>query len=214
MKNKSSFKKKIKEMKQNDKGKAILKLIRWIIFFLFIMIFCIISSIITKNRPIEKENNKKPVINNPIKKEENNTKDLKDYLTLLSDSNINYTYKINSSNLVYTFKGTVTNNIEEGYKESASNIIKYYIVEDEIYQEVLDNRIPISNLYEDLNQDYLNVKKLVSHLSNLNFTKIDDTYKATNNNLNYEINIKNEEINNIIIIGNDLEYILSYEVQK
>lgn len=208
----SAFKKKIKEMKQNSKGKAILRLIKWGIFFLFIMIFCFISSIVTKNRPLEKDNIKAPVIDNPTKKEDNETKNLNYYLTKLNNSNISYTYKIKINNESYTFKGTKKDTIEEGYKESSSGIIKYYILDDKTYQDVLGEHILISNLYENLEEEYLNFNKLINHLLTLSFTKTDTIFSALNNNMNYVINIENDEIKTIIITGDNLEYSLNYEV--
>jgi len=198
-------------MKKNSKGKAILKLIRWSIFFLIIIIFCIISSIITSNRPLEKENINKPTVENPIKKEDN-LKDLNYYLTKIKESNISYIYKIKNENESYTFKGAKNSNIEEGYKESNNGIIKYHIENDMIYQDIMGERNLITNLYEDLEENYLNITKLINILLPLNFTQNETNYSYNDNNLNYQIIVTNDFISNIKITKNNTEYILNYEV--
>ena len=57
MKNKkeSELKQKIKELKKTNKGKAILRLIKWCIFFVILFIFLAIASLMSpKNNSIKK----------------------------------------------------------------------------------------------------------------------------------------------------------------
>ena len=134
MKNKkeSALKQKIKELKKTNKGKAILRLIKWCVFFVILFIFLAIASLMSpKNNSIKKPNNE---INKPqeeIPKDNWNEETLtietiNEYQEKLNND-YDYKYEISINKEKYIFSGTKTNNINKGYKESSTGIIKYSI---------------------------------------------------------------------------------------
>lgn len=194
----STLKKKIKEMKKTPKGVAILKLIGWGIFFFVIFVFCMIASLINPPKKIENEK----IDNPPTNQEEQNTVIDKEqeYIRLLENlktSNYDYEYKITINEETYIFNGSKENNIEKGYKESSIGIIKYYIDETGIYEELTTNKTPITNLYENISVSYLNLDYIISNLKDKVFINIETadfsypTYYVKDEKNIYYISYKN-----------------------
>lgn len=216
-KNESSLKKKINEMKKTSKGSAILKLIGWIVFFFALLIFCGISSIITKNMPESKKNSttntpiNKP-IDNPTKP--SNTKSIKDYFQKLLNNDYSYNFEITSHDVKYIFKGTKENNIDTGYKETPNGIIKHSIENENTYEELVDSKVPITNLYENLEPKILNISTLIEVLNNLTFEKNDSTFKSKDIVNDYIITVNENNIVNIFITSADYEYNLNFDIKE
>lgn len=213
-KNESALKKKIKEMKKTSKGNAILKLIGWVIFFIGLFIFCVIASLITKNRPLENKpitEAPKPEVKEPINDTPSESNTFNDLIKNLKNSNYTYNYEITSNGIKYVFKGTRKDNTEDGYKESSNGIVKYHIENGYIYEELMDNRVLIDTLYENLESKFLNISSLVETLDELNIEiSAEDTYKATDEKNNYIISISNNFIENIVITSSSYEYNLNF----
>ena len=74
IKKESALKKKIKELKKTSRGKAILRLIKWCIFFLVLFIFLAIASLTQPKNNIHKPNLNEPQepSNVPSKEETDN----------------------------------------------------------------------------------------------------------------------------------------------
>lgn len=215
-KSESSLKKKIKEMKKTSKGNAILKLIGWAIFFFALLIFCGISSIITKNMSKPTESIKDTPINKPIENptKPTNTKNIKDYLLKLSTGDYSYSFEITSHDVKYIFKGTKENNIDTGYKETASGIIKYSIENGSTYQELVDSKVLITNLYENLEPKILNISTLIEILNNLTFEKNESVFKSKDIINDYLITVNENNIENILITSVDYEYNLNFDIKE
>ncbi len=214
MKKESSLKKKINELKKTEKGKAILKLIRWGIFFFVLFAFLIIASFFSSktsnNNPVSE---KKEVIDNVY---------INKLLDTLSHDEYQYDIEIKKAEEVISFQGTKTSKINEGYKETSDGIIKYYIDDTGIYQKTSNENIPILNLYESLNEEYLIQDNLIKNLKSLNFIRNDNCGEAcaimesNDNNIIYTINLKkgivsdDNLIEEIKIEGNDVSYTFKY----
>lgn len=170
IKKESALKKKIKEMKKTTKGTAILKLIGWGIFFFIIFVFWVIASFTYSPSKME---NAKPDNNITDQEEQKPIIDKeKEYIKLLEDlerSNYDYKYEITINDSKYIYNGKKENNIEQGYKESNNGIIKYYIDDTGIYEETTTNKIPITNLYENIEEDNLNINKIIEILQDKTF---------------------------------------------
>ncbi len=173
----NKLKTKINELKSTSKGLAILKLIRWGIFFAILFIFLIISAFIKPPANPNNSNNNanlnsppnespnEPQVNSVLSKET-----FKQIKTTFLNGSYDYKYEIMVGTNQYLFTGTKTLTSETGYKENNSEIIKYYIDETGTYVVKLTDKEPISNLYEGLNTNYMNLNTLLSEYETKEFT--------------------------------------------
>jgi len=184
IKEESTLKKTIKELKKTSRGKAILRLIKWCIFFIILFIFLAIMAVITpKNNNITKPNTdletKKPEPENPLN-------DLEEILSIKTLNNTynslkeyDYNYEVFINNSKYIFKGTKNKINNTGYKESPEGIIKYVIDESGIYNETTSGKTPITNLYDGLNEEYFNLEWVFNILKMVEL-KINYDHNCTN----------------------------------
>ena len=224
MKNKkeSALKQKIKELKKTNKGKAILRLIKWCIFFVILFIFLAIASLMSpKNTSIKKPNNE---INKPqeeIPKDNWNEETLtietiNEYQEKLNND-YDYKYEISINKEKYIFSGTKTNNINKGYKESNTGIIKYSIDSTGTYMETTTEKILINNLYEGIEENYLNPIYVLNIIKELEITRdkecdcIEPVYKSNDSKNIYRITTSNQNITGIDITALDFSYIYNLD---
>lgn len=217
----SKLKSKIEELKKTPRGTAILKLIYWGIFFAFVFLVLIITSFInskyipTTPKPDSNNSNQSPEVTPKI--------DL--ILSTLTKTNLqnqiingsyNYKYEITIQDTKYIFNGTKNQDIDRGYKETQDKVVKYYLDSTGIYEEKLNEKIPLPNLYENLDLNYLDKNLLFSTIQNLEFSLISSTdtliYQATNSNI-WEIAILHDTLKYIKITSqtpNEYTYYLEF----
>lgn len=227
MKNKkeSALKQKIKELKKTNKGKAILRLIKWCVFFVILFIFLAIASLMSpKNTSIKKPNNE---INKPqeeIPKDNWNEETLtietiNEYQEKLNND-YDYKYEISINKEKYIFSGTKTNNINKGYKESSTGIIKYSIDSTGTYMETTTEKTLINNLYEGIEENYLNPIYILNIIKELEITRdrecncIEPVYKANDSKNIYRITTSNQNITGINITALDFSYIYNLDFKN
>jgi hypothetical protein len=225
LKKESALKQKIKELKKTNKGKAILRLIKWCIFFVILFIFLAIASLMSpKNTSIKKPNNE---INKPqeeIPKDNWNEETLtietiNEYQEKLNND-YDYKYEISINKEKYIFSGTKTNNINKGYKESNTGIIKYSIDSTGTYMETTTEKTLINNLYEGIEENYLNPIYILNIIKELEITRdkecdcIEPVYKANDSKNIYRITTSNQNITGIDITALDFSYIYNLDFKN
>lgn len=221
VKKESALRKKINELKKTSKGKAILRLVKWCIFFVILFIFLIVSSTITpKNitKPNINNETKEPNVDNKVENDNNwnsetlSIETLNKYQEKLSNI-YDYNYEVTINNTKYIFSGTKTPTENTGYKENSAGIIKYLIDNTGTYMVTTDNKIPIDNLYEGIEENNLNPIYILNILKELEIVRdkecdcIDEVYKANDSKNIYRINTMNEEITRISITALDFSYL-------
>ncbi|MCM1053410.1 MAG: hypothetical protein NC483_05505 [Ruminococcus sp.] len=213
-KNEKGLKNKINELKKTTKGQAILKLFRWLIFFIALFIFILIASLISGKEP---QNNNQP-INNPqdeIKDNDvldNNINDDNPNSNILTEAkiqelinnlkeNFNYKIEIKINNDIYLFDGHKNREGDNGYKETKDGIIKYIIDSTGIYSENLIGREPITNLYEGLNEQYMNWDNFFKFI-NMEYVLVEkNVYHMASEVTDIYLTIQDNNITNIKIIS-------------
>lgn len=196
-KKESALKKGIKELKKTSRGKAILRLIKWFIFFIVLFIFIAISSTLTP-----KKNDLKPKEDLPLKEEEQNNK-----LDFNFKSSYSYKYEVNVKGEKYLFTGFKEGVTDEGYKESKEGILKYLIDDTGIYNVNGEEKSLIDNLYEGIDFNYLDPVYILTIIRNLEFITEDNMYKASDKKNDYVITVNNKEITNISVKALDFSYV-------
>ena len=191
---------------QTERGKSLIKLGLWLIFILAIIIFTY------TNKNDETVNNENKEI------EEKETYEFKKYdemIDSLLNSNYEFNYDIVIDDNNYLFNGTKCNNEVLGYKESNMGIVKYYI-SDNTYQVILKDLVPIENLYENIDTNYLDLNILFNNLNEYlyNIEKNEDTRVITYKKEGYQVKVTTnlDNVTNINIVVDNNTYNLSYNV--
>lgn len=191
---------------QTERGKAIVKLGLWLVFILALIIFALVNK---NDNTIIKENEETE------EKEVYEFKKYDEMIESLLDSNYEFNYDIVINDTNYLFNGTKCNNEVLGYKESNMGIIKYYI-SDNTYQVVLKELVPIENLYENIDINYLDLNILFNNLNEYlyNIEKNDNKRTITYKKDGYQVEVITnlDNITNINITVDNNTYNLSYNV--
>ena len=208
------MKEKINKLKENKKGQAILKLFKWLVFFFCIFIFLIICAIINgSSNHLKTPTNTSSVGSSVLSKNAANT-----LFQKMRSKVFNYRIKIKSGGNYYQFTGKKDLNEDIGYKESTAGIRKYAITNDGIFEDNINGRLPITNLYENLKAEYFIWYELFSYLGNMEYVLMknqsnNDTYiyNMATETVNFTITIKNKLVTNIKISSLENEEYNNYE---
>lgn len=221
MKKENGLLKKRKELKETAKGRAILKLIYWCIFFFILFSFLIIMSFFAKEmdnnitlpetKPIPEEIEKptEPVVESIL-----SSKTIDNIANTLNNKNYNYDYIITKGEEKYIYHGSKKESEDTGYKESPTGIIKYYIDSTGVYTETTSGKTLIDNLYEDFTLDK-NI--IINELRGVTFTRntecdcINYIYEGANDIKTYELELDhNNTIVRLSIDDTLVKYDLSF----
>lgn len=193
------FKERFKLAWQNPRQKAAIKLGLYLLFIIGVCILLGIGSSLKNNDipPQEKELTYEEKINK------------------LALANFGYRYTIKSNDLlVATYTGVNLESKTLGYKETNLEMIRYY-VNDKTYKVILGNIEEITNLYTDIDENYINITYLTYLLKSLNKTNQYDNqnnlyYEYLNNNDILNVYFDTNNITKITIQTNTLNYDLEY----
>ena len=196
---------------KTERGKALIKLIAWFIFIAFLIVFVLLSD--------KKYSN---VVDEANNSNENNSEEtytfvlFKDMITKLLEGNYEYSFNIVNNATTYVFNGIQCNNISLGYKETSDGIIKYYVDENNTYQVILDELLPITNLYEGIDINYLDLDMLFNNLNEYLYTveKNNATRTITYNKEGYQVVVMTDlkNITNINITSDIGVYNLDFRM--
>lgn len=201
MKKEESF---IKKMWQNPRGKAILKLGLWFIFFLVVGMFFLITS----PNPQNKSQNETQT--------ETHYEPLSDMLEQLKTEDLSYEYQIIKDMDTITLKGDREDNIEIGYKESKLGIIKYKKTEEKVYQIIMDTEEEIPSLLEEEDENYLNISWIEERTKTMTYQ---ESVEETKRKISYHgeesiiITTTPNQILKMEIKTPTTNYILNYEIK-
>lgn len=197
------MKEKIKKLKETERGRALLKLSRYMIFFLGVILLFVIAGFTGGPRPIipNKSNNQEQesLVRSYLEKQQ-----------MITSGNYHYEFHITGvMNVNYT--GTVKDGVVEGYKETSEETIKYQIENGKIYSVKMNQKEEYIELYDGLDENLFDFSQLFGKLNATN-TFIDNTVSEkvyTYENIdNYKIVVYTTEaqISKIVIENDELEY--------
>lgn len=132
-----------------------------------------------------------------------------------------FTYEINLNNEIIKYDGIKYENVINGYRERKDGIIKYIIQDGISYSILLNEKNIITNLYENINSNLLDLNYLYNLTKNIEEDEYDYTENITTNTHEYNLFLDNENIKitiienkknieNIIILKDQTKYDLKY----
>ena len=185
---------------ENKRYHALICLGLWLIFFLFVFLIVVIPYNNTlKNLPKNNENENIITFN-----------DMKEKLL---NSEYDYKYTINTSLGKTVYTGNKTKENDTGYRENSEGLIKYEINNEGIFQINMDEKVPLENLYLDLNENYLDIQKIYDLTLNLteNVNEDQNEISYENENIRIIFKINEQNILSINIKDNNGDYLLEFD---
>ena len=196
---------------QTERGKAIIKLGGWFIFIIALIIFVLVSEKNANNNVIDDTNSNKDEVTETYE-----FLLFSEMINNLINGNYEYSYNIVNNGITYIYNGIKCNNEELGYKESIDKIIKYYINDQNTYQVILNEYVEITNLYEGIDTNFINLEVLFNNLNEYlyNTVKNENTRVITYDKDGYKVSITTdlENITNISITTDNSVYNLDFNV--
>ena len=133
-----------------------------------------------------------------------------DCLNKLAENNFSYNFKVTLPDQTISFQGQNDGQINSGYKEDVNGILKYVIKDNTVYQVIMDQESPITNLFDNLNSNYLDVNYIVSLLKDATYEQNSDIYNYTLDNLQIQVTKNRFAITNIVLQDGSNTYNLSF----
>lgn len=193
---------------QTEKGKAAIKLGLWGIFIIILIIFVLFS------RKDETDINTENTNQTPIEDNNSDFLSYEDMQSHLLNNNYEYVFTINTLNGKYVYSGVKSGDKEIGFKEDQNEIIKYYIDSTGTYRVYIDRVETIDNLYQNIDNSYLDMEVLFENLNNYLYTEdIESNVRTiTYDKEGYQVvvNTDKENITNIIIFADSVTYELDF----
>lgn len=149
---------KLKELWKIPKYKSAMKLALYVLMMLVIVVFLNIG---LNASSAQKETNKENEII---------TRTLAELKTELLTGTYEYKYTVENDNKA-VFQGSCYQNTCLGYKETINENIKYYSNNQGVFKIVLGEDEEYKDLYQNLNEDYLDINHLLTITNNLDPVK-------------------------------------------
>lgn len=161
---------------QTDRGKALTKLLLWILFIVIVLGAFIMQE---KDNIDDYQMPSNEVTDEENQVNDNNFKKYSDMQDELLNNNYLYKYIITNSEEKIVFSGIKNGTNETGYKETKAGIIKYQIVDGIVSQINIDEITNIDNLYENIDRNYLDISLLFNNLSEYLYSTEKEDSKRT-----------------------------------
>lgn len=186
---------------ENKRLHALICLILWAIFIAFVLL--ILGS-------FEKDT-KIPSNDNKVNEEEKiiTFDEMKEKL-LHNKFEYKYSLYVNSKNILYY--GVKNELNDSGYKEENDKIIRYVIENEKEYQLIMNTKVEVNNLYEDIDKNFIDLNYVFALLDNMNkeIDEVTESLYYSNAELNVKIKINSENIESIDILKGNDSYFLEF----
>lgn len=204
------MKEKIKALNSTPRGKALFKIMLYMIFLAFVFLIILLGNAFNENKNPSQTSSTRQSSN--LSKQDESTKEItyKEKQTKLLTEDYKFKYFIRGSQET-NFEGEKIGNNTYGYKETQNELIKYSIKNGIIYKHELNNESEYNLLFDGLDTNLFNFNYLFETLNQTSSTiEKNDDIKIYNykNFSNYIVNVKTDKfhITSIIIKNEIIEY--------
>lgn len=200
---------------QTDRGKALIKLLLWMVFIVILIVLAIVSErngnseILDVDKP---ENNATDTPSEPenIEYEAYNT-----MITNLLANNYEYEYLITTATDSIILTGFKNPDKEIGFKETSSGITKYFIDSTGTYELNMNTSSIIDNLYSEFDSSYLNLELLFNNLSEYLYNTEENvgirTITYDKDGFQVTVTTDTKNITNVLVMTNTTTYDLNFK---
>ena len=168
------------------------------------LVFIIVLVIFVKVNGVKRDGN------NPQNETKEEIKELTidEKLSKLTD-NYKYNYEITIGDITYVYNGSKMGLRESGYLKINDNYLYYYKDNNYTYEVKNGGLFQIDNLYSNIDYNYLDIEYVKNLIKDQEYTKEDNKYIYSLENIQITINTDKDNITSIII-SNENNYKLEY----
>lgn len=182
----------LKKCWKDPRWHSLLVLMIWIISLALLMGIVSIVNQFSPKKEVEKQEIR----------EENNKKTYEEKWEDLLNGNYAFTYIIAKGNETIKYEGNVKEDKTTGYRERNDGIIKYEIENNKHFQILVDEKIEITNLYENVEENFLNPSSIYERIKKIPVENTDILEETENTIYKYSTQVEEEEIKIQVIATN------------
>lgn len=150
---------------QTDRGKALIKLLLWMVFIVILIVLVIVSERNANSEILDVDKPENNVTDTPSEPENVEYEAYNTMITNLLANNYKYEYLITTATDSIILTGFKNPDKEIGFKETNSGITKYFIDSTGTYELNMNTSSIIDNLYSEFDSSYLNLELLFNNLN-------------------------------------------------
>ena len=200
---------------QTDRGKALIKLLLWMVFIVILIVLAIVSERNGNSEILDVDKPENNVTDTPSEPENVEYEAYNTMITNLLANNYEYEYLITTATDSIILTGFKNPDKEIGFKETSSGITKYFIDSTGTYELNMNTSSIIDNLYSEFDSSYLNLELLFNNLSEYLYNTEENvgirTITYDKDGFQVTVTTDTKNITNVLVMTDTTTYDLNFK---
>ena len=200
---------------QTDRGKALIKLLLWMVFIVILIVLAIASERNGNNEILDVDKPEDNVTDTPSEPEKVEYETYNTMITNLLANNYEYEYLITTASDSIILTGFKNPDKEIGFKETNSGITKYFIDSTGTYELNMNTSSIIDNLYSEFDSSYLNLELLFNNLNEYLYNTEENvgirTITYDKDGFQVTVTTDTKNITNVLVVTDTTTYDLNFK---
>ena len=200
---------------QTDRGKALIKLLLWMVFIVILIVLAIASERNGNSEILDVDKPENNATDTPREPENVEYEAYNTMITNLLANNYEYEYLITTATDSIILTGFKNPDKEIGFKETSSGITKYFIDSTGTYELNMNTSSIIDNLYSEFDSSYLNLELLFNNLSEYLYNTEENvgirTITYDKDGFQVTVTTDTKNITNVLVMTDTTTYDLNFK---
>ena len=200
---------------QTDRGKALIKLLLWMVFIVILIVLAIVSERNGNSEILDVDKPENNATDTPSEPENVEYEAYNTMITNLLANNYEYEYLITTATDSIILTGFKNPDKEIGFKETSSGITKYFIDSTGTYELNMNTSSIIDNLYSEFDSSYLNLELLFNNLSEYLYNAEENvgirTITYDKDGFQVTVTTDTKNITNVLVMTDTTTYDLNFK---
>lgn len=200
---------------QTDRGKALIKLLLWMVFIVILIVLAIVSERNGNSEILDVDKPENNATDTPREPENVEYEAYNTMITNLLANNYEYEYLITTATDSIILTGFKNPDKEIGFKETSSGITKYFIDSTGTYELNMNTSSIIDNLYSEFDSSYLNLELLFNNLSEYLYNTEENvgirTITYDKDGFQVTVTTDTKNITNVLVMTDTTTYDLNFK---
>lgn len=200
---------------QTDRGKALIKLLLWMVFIVILIVLVIVSERNANSEILDVDKPENNVTDTPSEPENVEYEAYNTMITNLLANNYEYEYLITTATDSIILTGFKNPDKEIGFKETSSGITKYFIDSTGTYELNMNTSSIIDNLYSEFDSSYLNLELLFNNLNEYLYNTEENvgirTITYDKDGFQVTVTTDTKNITNVLVVTDTTTYDLNFK---
>lgn len=200
---------------QTDRGKALIKLLLWMVFIVILIVLAIVSERNGNSEILDVDKPENNATDTPSEPENVEYEAYNTMITNLLANNYEYEYLITTATDSIILTGFKNPDKEIGFKETSSGITKYFIDSTGTYELNMNTYSIIDNLYSEFDSSYLNLELLFNNLNEYLYNTEENvgirTITYDKDGFQVTVTTDTKNITNVLVMTDTTTYDLNFK---